>query len=137
MYSAMAERPRILLTGSLAWRWPSPVRARLAYWRDQLPGAVLVHGAARGADSIGSGIWRGWGLPDEPHPLTPTDWRGNPRGAGHARNRAMAALGADVCVAFILDGSGGSTATVATCRAAGIRVDLSARSSRDPAGGRG
>ena len=46
------------------------------------------------------------------------------RAAGYRRNAEMIASGADGCVAFVRDGSPGSSATVAMAKAAGIPVWL-------------
>lgn len=108
---------RILVTGSRTWTDNAPIRAELDQWRHRLPGAVLVHGNARGADRIAAAIWRRWDLPTEAHPA---QWNRLGRGAGHARNRAMITLGADVCLAFIRDGSPGATGCAELAEAAGI-----------------
>ncbi len=85
---------RILITGSRTWTATTPLRTALHTWRHRLPGAVLVHGDARGADRIAAAIWRSWGLPVEAHSA---DWARHGRAAGHGRNWAMVALGATVC----------------------------------------
>ncbi|HEX2301570.1 MAG TPA: DUF2493 domain-containing protein [Pseudonocardiaceae bacterium] len=108
---------RILITGSRTWTDITPIRTALQYWRHQFPGVVLVHGDARGADRIAAGIWRSWGLPVEAHPA---DWARHGRAAGHRRNRAMVALGADVCLAFIRHHSPGASACAALAEAAAI-----------------
>jgi hypothetical protein len=63
-----------------------------------------VHGAARGADQLADAVARNWGWTPERHPA---DWARHGRAAGFRRNAAMVALRADVCLAFILDGSAG------------------------------
>jgi SLOG family YspA-like protein len=69
---------RILITGSRTWTAASILRTELALWHRAYPGAVLVHGAARGADLIAAGIWLGWHLPVEPHPPTGPPSAGRP-----------------------------------------------------------
>ncbi|MGH9283644.1 MAG: DUF2493 domain-containing protein, partial [Acidimicrobiales bacterium] len=108
---------RILVTGSRTWTDNAPIRMALETWRRQLPGAVLVHGDARGADRIAAAIWCSWGLPTEAHPA---DWARHGRAGGHVRNRAMVALGATVCLAFIHNYSPGASACAALAEAAGI-----------------
>ncbi len=67
-------------------------------WRD--PGAVLVHGAAKGGDTLAARIWGDlWGMPTEPHPA---DWVRHGRRAGYVRNAEMVALGATRCVALLM-----------------------------------
>lgn len=112
---------RLLVTGSRNHRDESLIRAALTLAGRKLGrDTVLVHGAAPGADSIAARIWRRWALPTEPHPA---DWTGpHGRGAGHARNAKMVALGADLCLAFPLDGSRGTWDCVRRARDAGIPV---------------
>jgi predicted polyphosphate/ATP-dependent NAD kinase len=65
---------------------------------EKLPeGAVMVNGAARGADSLAATVWRGWGGPVEEYPA---DWSKLGRAAGHARNREMLNSGIDLLIAF-------------------------------------
>jgi hypothetical protein len=59
---------------------------------------VIVHGAARGADSLASRWARERGYSEEGHPA---DWQGTAgRYAGPARNLQIAKAGADLCLAF-------------------------------------
>lgn len=117
--TATATMARILVTGSRAWTDTDRIRAVLDYHRHAFPGAVLVHGNARGADRIAARIWENWGLPVEPHPVTDAQWAAS-RGAGHARNQRMVATGASVCLAFIRDQSPGATHCAHAARTAGI-----------------
>jgi hypothetical protein len=113
---------RILVTGSRNWTDRATIENALTEWRS--PGAVLVHGAAKGAGRLTEAIWRSWGLPVEPHPA---DWDRLPHGAaGPLRNRAMVLAGADVCLAFILPDSRGATGCA---EAAGIPTYRHLRSS--------
>lgn len=115
--SAPGDVPRILVTGSRTWDDPVPIRAMLEHWRQRLPGAVLVHGNARGADRLAAEIWRGWGLPTEEHRA---DWDRFGRAAGPIRNQAMVDVGAAVCLAFIRDASPGATGCAQFAEAIGI-----------------
>jgi hypothetical protein len=108
---------RILITGSRAWTAVSTLRTELTRWHRVYPGAVLVHGAARGADLTAAALWQLWGLPTEAHPA---DWDRHGRVAGYLRNRHMVNLGADVCLAFIRDHSRGATHCSGLAEAAGI-----------------
>ncbi len=58
---------------------------------------VLVHGAARGADSLGAAWGAARGLTVDPFPA---DWAAHPRRAGPIRNAAMLAAGLDAAVGF-------------------------------------
>lgn len=66
--------------------------------------------------------WFHWGGHVERHPAK---WRPHgtfDRSAGFRRNEAMVALGADICLAFIQDGSAGATHTATLASQAGIRT---------------
>jgi Bifunctional DNA primase/polymerase, N-terminal/YspA, cpYpsA-related SLOG family len=108
---------RVLVTGSRTWTDPAVIADTLRAWFH--PGTVLVTGACpRGADAIAEHLWASWGGPAERHPA---DWPSG-RGAGFARNAAMVALGADVCLAFIRDNSPGASHTARLAALAGIPV---------------
>lgn len=112
---------RILITGSRTWPRAAIVWALLdgeveaeLRERDQ-PGLIVVHGGAVGADRHA----RDWArMTSRHHGVTVTQeehipqWRPygiyNPQ-AGLARNLEMVRLGADVCYAFIHNGSRGAT----------------------------
>ncbi|MCO1582035.1 DUF2493 domain-containing protein [Crossiella sp. SN42] len=111
--------PRILITGSRDWSDVRTIRLALTKARKQFPGAVLVHGACRGADLLAAHLWCTWGLATEAHPA---DWHGHGRAAGPIRNRHMVALGADLCLAFLLPTSCGSLGCAELAEAAGIRT---------------
>jgi hypothetical protein len=108
---------RVLVSGSRTWTDTSTIASALAEaWA---PGAVLVSGGCpRGVDAIAEQIWSSLGGTIERHPA---DWATG-RGAGPARNSAMAALGADVRLAFIRDASPGATHSAAAAERAGIPV---------------
>ena len=109
---------RILVTGSREWTDEAVIRRALRqYW---LPGAVLVSGGCPcGADAIAERIWTSGRCAVERHPA---DWARHGRGAGFRRNAEMVALGADMCLAFILDRSAGATHCADLARHAGIPV---------------
>jgi hypothetical protein len=115
---------RVLLTGSRHWVHTTSVRAVLdGLYRPD--GLTLVHGAAsRGADAIAAAWVRtrhadGWNVTAEAHPA---DWQTHRRRAGIVRNNAMVSLGADVVVAFLRDGSAGTSHCIAAAKAAGLTV---------------
>lgn len=108
---------RVLVTGSRDWTDAATIRMALkAEWE---PGAVLVHGAGRGADRIAQEVWVSFGgrFHDEPHPA---DWDRFGKRAGPIRNREMVDAGADVCLAFILNDSPGASRTAMWAAKAGI-----------------
>lgn len=120
----MSDQYRILVTGSRTWddilRMTSELRDEVLAARMCGASPVIVHGACpRGADMIAARWARGYDVPQEPHPA---DWAAHGKTAGFRRNAAMAALGADVCLAFIKDGSPGATHCAEAAREAGIPV---------------
>lgn len=81
---------------------------------------VIVHGdCPTGADVLADQ----WGARREDDGVTverhPADWSVG-RAAGPLRNQKMADLGADVCVAFLRDGSRGTTDMITKAKEAGI-----------------
>lgn len=107
---------RILITGSRDYtdrmtftrtvdRWinehcPMMYRDHIPIERDTSD-VVIVHGGARGADSLAEDYGQHYGVKTEVHALTKQDWERSPRMAGYERNIKMVSLGADVCIAFI------------------------------------
>lgn len=83
---------------------------------------TLVHGGARGADTIAEAVATAWGWTIERHPCTNEDWAAQGRSAGPRRNARMVALGADVCVAFPLGEARGTRNCMGLAEAAGIPV---------------
>jgi len=143
----VAEPYRILVTGSRTWDDTLRVAAALG---DAVPGrardVVVVHGMCDPRDPA-TGLVVRWaeaeGLPLEDqlrlasadwladrwaamHGATPerhaADWNRHGKAAGTRRNAEMIALGADVCLAFIRDGSRGATHCAEIARKAGIPV---------------
>ena len=101
---------RALVTNALAWVW---------HELGSDPACVLVHGDARGLDTLAAGVWTAHALECEAHPA---DWARFGRSAGHRRNAEMVALGADLCLAFPLGVSRGTRGCMALAERAGIRV---------------
>lgn len=126
--------PRILMTGSRGWSdrrsIAGAIRRALKYLGREAEGAVLVHGAARGADSLAAQIAAELGLETEAHPAawkthndscpqedpgTGACWQGRPQGckrAGFRRNQEMIDSGVDILLAFIQDNSPGASGTL-------------------------
>ena len=115
--------PRILVTGSRHWTDRSAISYALldalTYLRTDT--AVVVHGAAQGADTEADLAARALGLEVERHPA---QWDRYGRKAGPQRNIAMVAAGADLCLAFPLDGSVGTWHCLRTAVACGIQVRI-------------
>ena len=123
MNTANKRMKRLLVTGSRDWTDDTVIEEHLHQAWQQLqspeqPHVVLVHGGCRtGADAIADRIWRKHHLPVEVHYA---DWRTLGKAAGPIRNRHMAGLGADLCLAFILNQSVGASHCVQAAQAAGI-----------------
>ncbi len=81
------------------------------------PTMIIVHGWAKGADSLADDWCRERGVKAERHPA---DWDTHGRGAGPIRNREMAQAGADLCVAF--PGTSGTQSMINEATACGINV---------------
>ena len=114
---------RILISGSRDWVDADVIYGAIRdacrdYRHAVLAGpCVLVHGGARGADTIADRWARKWGWQVEVHPAV---WSTHGRAAGPIRNAAMVAAGADVCLAFIRNGSRGATGCADLAERAGI-----------------
>lgn len=116
---------RILVTGSRDWTDKQAIVDALARVRDRQRAAgrdgtdvTLVSGACpTGADAIAEETAERMGWRVERHPA---DWARHGRRAGYVRNSAMVELGADLCLAFVLDGSRGAAMTAGLAQAAGI-----------------
>jgi hypothetical protein len=125
----MSGRPyRILITGSRDWDdLPTIGQAIEQAMIDSGRQPILViHGACpSGADQQADRYarWlrgRGCAIDVKPHPA---NWRPNgifDRSAGFRRNAEMVALGADICLAFVRNGSRGASHTAALAERAGI-----------------
>lgn len=133
-------RPRVLITGSRDWENQFLIHNTLTnlYW--MLPNGqdvILVTGKCeRGADAMCEATARHLGWQIEEHPAK---WDVLGKRAGFTRNAEMVALGADMCLAFILNESKGATMTANLAEKAGIetlrfkRWTLNGLSKSDPA----
>lgn len=118
---------RILVTGSRDWDDEQRVIKMLDHYyfqqrRGEEPSStdILVHGACpTGADEIAHRWAVRTGLTPEPHPA---DWEKHGKKAGFVRNAEMVELGADVCFAFIRNGSKGATMTADLAERARIQI---------------
>ena len=117
---------RILVTGSRDWDDVNEVWLRLgdavgAIHRDDISREIIiVHGdCPRGADAIADQWARKYGATIERHPA---NWQLNGKRAGFIRNAVMVNQGADLCVAFIRNGSRGASHTAALAEQAGIET---------------
>lgn len=114
---------RVLITGSQLWTDTTVIRDALAeVWH---PNTILMSGACpRGADRLCEACWTHWGGRVDRYPAQWVQDGRYRRDAGFSRNeemvRAAVDLGAERCLAFILDDSSGATHTSDLARQAGI-----------------
>lgn len=115
---------RLLITGSRTWEDRIVIQdALLQAYKEhrsvcQLNDLVLVSGACpTGADRLCEDVWFGNGFEIEQHPA---DWNRHGKAAGFIRNEEMVELGADLCLAFIKDGSRGASHMARLAEQAGI-----------------
>ncbi len=109
---------RVIVCGSRQWANYQTVYDRLALLP---PDTVVVHGAARGADSAAETAADTLGLQVERHPA---DWNRHGKAAGPIRNTKMAALGADLLIAFWDGDSRGTANMIARAKQHGIPVEV-------------
>lgn len=116
-------RVRVLVTGSRSWTDREVIRQALAsipvVHRALTRNVTVVHGAARGADTIAAEEATKLGMAVEAHPA---DWERHGKAAGPIRNGEMVALGADVVLAFPLGRSVGTRDCMRRAQRAGIAV---------------
>ncbi len=113
---------RVIVCGSRKWTDREAIADRLF---ELPPGSTIVHGAAPGADEIAHQEAQKLGHIVEPYPyrdfISPTV---SPKRAPLERNKYMASLGADLCIAFWDGRSTGTQHMVDQAEAAGIELDL-------------
>jgi len=106
---------RVLVTGSRDWQDAQVVLRALDAIRNRP--LVVVHGGAHGVDAIASRWAKAHKVEEDSHP---PDYDTYGDLAPGIRNEQMVQLGADVCMAFIRDYSGGATGTSERAVLAGI-----------------
>ncbi len=109
---------RIIVCGGRDFADKERAHAALDAAHARSPIAMIVHGDARGADTLAKWWAKDRGIPRDEFPA---DWNGPHRfAAGPIRNQAMADAGADGVIAF--PGGKGTTGMCAIAEAAGIPV---------------
>lgn len=122
---------RVLVTGSRTWQNIQRLYHILdqgILGKDSADLITFVHGDCPSGvdryvreyveDNIEYWLEKGINISQEPHPA---NWA-NGKGAGFARNQEMVDLGADLCLAFIHNGSNGATHCANAAEKAGIRT---------------
>lgn len=117
---------RVLICGSRTW---SDLETIKRYMRTLPHDTVIIHGAAKGADSIAGNIAECWGMAVKAYPA---QWNRYHKAAGPIRNKQMLVEGKpDLVVAFTLDihKSKGTANMVMQARNAGVPVEVHGRMS--------
>jgi hypothetical protein len=109
----------VLVCGSRDWTDEETIAARLA----DLAGEqwTVMHGAARGADTIAAYVAVLYGFDVKAYPA---DWERHGRAAGVLRNLQMLEEEPGLVLAFQLDGSRGTQHTIDEARKRGIPVEV-------------
>ena len=87
------------------------------------PISVVIHGGAKGADSLADSWAYRNGVPAQPYPVSDAEWKRHGKRAGPMRNRWMLADGKpDIVIAF--PGGLGTANMISQARAAEVKVQL-------------
>jgi len=113
---------RLMVTGSRDWTNRAEIdRALFNYWytAGRVSDVILIHGAAKGADTMAKDVWEKQGLQTRAHPA---DWEGLGKRAGIVRNMQMINSGPEHVLAFIKNNSRGASHAAAEAERRGIPV---------------
>ena len=120
--SAATVDERVIFCGSRDWIDRELIATVMSEHHERYGDAlVVVHGAARGADTLAAEEAERLGIRTEAHPA---DWDRHGRAAGHIRNEEMAKAGAVHVEAFWDGTSRGTWNMVKTGERHGIRWTL-------------
>jgi len=113
---------RVVFCGSRTWGKTNDQILAIYDVMSTLPlDAVIVHGAAKGADMLAAGAAADRGNPIEAHPA---DWEKNGKQAGIIRNLEMLDTKPDLVVAFWDGKSKGTGHMIHAARERGIPVEV-------------
>jgi hypothetical protein len=122
--AAKEQGVRVIICGTRRWTDRAMIEERLYDLVMDAPRGeeiTIVHGGARGADRIAHQEAQKAGLLVEEHPA---EWERYGKAAGFIRNKEMAELGADLCIAFWDGRSSGTAHMMGEARRAGIPVEV-------------
>jgi YspA, cpYpsA-related SLOG family len=111
---------RVLVTGGRELCDSALVDASLSAWHKEKPITVLIHGAARGADSLCAAWAIAHGVEVESYPVSRGDWKQHGKVAGHLRNSLMLTKQPGVLLAF--PGGRGIENMIQQARVAGLPI---------------
>jgi hypothetical protein len=115
---------RILITGARDWRDKAIVRhAIFSTWEEagRPKDTVVIVGRAKGADTFAEICAEAFGFTIEPYTA---NWKKQHKAAGPIRNQRMVDSGADICLAFLHEGSIGTADCIRKAEKAGIPVEI-------------
>lgn len=111
---------RVLVCGSRGWNNPQIIWNALETLADHHPQATIIHGDARGADSIADHVAKALGLTVH---AVPAQWEQFGKAAGPMRNKQMLDMAPDHVLAFRSDGkSNGTDHMIKLAARAGVPV---------------
>ena len=122
---ATTDKPaiRVLICGGRDWNRHDMTFQLLDRYLQSQPISVVIHGAARGADTLADRWAKSRNIPVMPFPVTSREWQTIGRKAGHIRNQRMLDQGKpDVVIAF--PGGPGTRGMMQKARAARVPVVL-------------
>jgi hypothetical protein len=111
----------LLVCGSRDWTDAAPIAARLSALPGEHEEIWILHGAARGADTIAAFEAKALGFTVRAYPA---DWERYGKRAGILRNLQMLEEEPDLVLAFQIDGSRGTQHTIDEARRRGIPVEV-------------
>ena len=109
---------RVIVCGGRDYTDSDAIHERLTQLQAVEPMAVIIHGAAPGADLLAGHIAGTLGYRVEAHPA---DWTRHGKAAGPIRNQEMLNAGADLVIAF--PGGRGTKDMINRAERAGVRVE--------------
>jgi hypothetical protein len=109
---------RVIVCGGRDYADVEVIREHLKFLQAVEPDAVIIHGAAPGADTLAGSIAGTLGFRVEVHPA---DWANYGRAAGPIRNQRMLDSGADLVIAF--PGGRGTQDMINRAESAGVPVE--------------
>lgn len=113
---------KVLVCGSRDWTDPTLIGQRLSALPGEHEEIVVLHGAARGADTVAGMIASDFfGFTVR---AFPADWAAHGKKAGILRNLQMLDERPDLVIAFQIDGSRGTQHTIDEARRRGIPVEI-------------
>ena len=114
----MPHAPKVLVCGSRNWYDTDAISSRLSQLHKS---TIIIHGAARGADTIARAYAIRFGLRQV---AVPAKWEEHGRSAGPIRNRFMLDMKPDLVIAFHLGDSPGTWDCINEARRRGIPVEV-------------